>query len=145
MPWPDLYVVGVDGSEGSRRALYVAAHAAHRVQARLLVVHVIEDSPGSTAPTAPEIAFGQQAAEVEEAHHHLLEPLVAEARDLGVPVELKTLHGDPAATIAELAAVRDATQIFIGREPHSRLHDLLFGNTLLSLAKKTTVPVTLVP
>ena len=31
------------------------------------------------------------------------------------------------------------------REIHSRVHDLLFGNTLLSLAKRTTVPVTLVP
>ena len=46
---------------------------------------------------------------------------------------------------AVVAAVREAAQIFIGREPHSRMHDLLFGNTLLSLAKKTTVPVTLVP
>jgi nucleotide-binding universal stress UspA family protein len=141
---PDLYVVGVDGSEGSRRALYVAAQAAHRVHARLLVVHVIEDSPGA-APTAPEIAFGQQAAEIGEAHHHLLEPLVAEARDLGVPVELKTLHGNPAATLAELAAIREASQIFIGRKPHSRLHDLFLGNMLLDLAKETTVPVTLVP
>ena len=142
----ELYVVGVDGSEGSRRALYVAAQAAHRLRARLLVVHVIEDSPGADlAPTAPEIAIGQQAAEVEAAHHHLLEPLVAEARDLGVPVELKTLHGDPASTLAELAAVREGAHIFIGREPHSRMLDLLFGNTLLTLAKKTTVPVTLVP
>ena len=141
-----LFLVGVDGSEGSRRALYVAAQAAHRLRARLLVVHVIEESPGADlAPTAPEIAIGQQASEVEVAHHHLLEPLVAEARDLGVPIELKTLHGDPASTLAELAAVREAVQIFIGREPHSRMHDLLFGNTLLTLAKKTTVPVTLVP
>ena len=142
----ELYVVGFDGSEGSRRALYVAAQAAHRLRARLLVVHVIEDSPGADlAPTAPEIAIGQQAAEVEAAHHHLLEPLVAEARDLGVPVELKTLHGDPAAMLAELAAFRAASQIFIGRTDHSRLHERLFGSTLTQLARKTTVPVTLVP
>ena len=75
----------------------------------------------------------------------MLEPLVAEARDLGVPVELKTLHGNPATTLAELAAIREASQIFIGRKPHSRLHDLFLGNMLLDLAKKTTVPVTLVP
>ena len=41
--------------------------------------------------------------------------------------------------------VREAAQIFIGRKPHRRVHDLLFGNTLMSLAKKTTVPLTLVP
>lgn len=142
----DLFIVGVDGSDGSRRALYVAARNASQLGARLLVTHVIEESPGADlAPTAPELAFGQQAQEVDEAHAHMLEPLVAEVRDLGVPVELKTLHGDPATTLAELAAVREAAQIFIGRGDHSRLHDLLFGNTLLSLARKTTVPVTLVP
>jgi nucleotide-binding universal stress UspA family protein len=142
----DLFIVGVDGSDGSRRALYVAAQTASRLGARLLVTHVIEESPGADlSPTAPELAFGQQAQELDEAHAHMLEPLVAQARDLGVPVELKTLHGDPATTLAELAAVREAAQIFIGREDHSRLHDLLFGNTLLSLARKTTVPVTLVP
>jgi nucleotide-binding universal stress UspA family protein len=142
----DLFIVGVDGSEGSRRALYAAAPAAHRGAARLLVTPVIEASPGADlAPVAPEIAFGQQEHEVDEAHARMLEPLVAEARDLGVPVELKILHGDPAATLAELAQVREADQIFIGRKPHGRVHDLLFGNTLMSLAKKTKVPLTLVP
>jgi nucleotide-binding universal stress UspA family protein len=75
----------------------------------------------------------------------MLGHLVAEARDLGVPVEVKTLHGDPAATLAELALVREANQIFIGRKQHSRVHDLLFGRTLLGLARRTTVPLTLVP
>jgi nucleotide-binding universal stress UspA family protein len=142
----ELFVVGVDGSDGSRRALYVAAQAAQRSGARLLVAHVIADSPGADlVPVAPEVAFGRQEQEVEETHAHLLEPLLAEARDLGVPIEVKTLHGDPAATLAELAQVREASQIFIGREHHSRVHDLVFGNTLLNLARRTTVPLTLVP
>ena len=142
----DLYIVGVDGSEGSRHALYFAGRMAQQVGAGLLVVHVLPDAPGGDlAPSAPEIAFGQQEQEVETAHAHMLEPLVAEARDLGLYVELKALHGDPATVLAELAAVREARQIFIGRKPHSRIHELLLGSTLLSLAKKTTVPVTLVP
>ena len=122
----DLFIVGVDGSEGSRRALYFAGRMAQQVGAGLLVVHVLPDAPGGDlAPTAPELAFGQQEQEVETAHAHM--------------------HGDPATVLAELAAVREAVQIFIGRKPHSRIHDLLLGNTLLSLAKKTTVPVTVVP
>jgi nucleotide-binding universal stress UspA family protein len=142
----DLYVVGVDGSEAGRRALFAAAHAAKRANGRLLLAHVIADTPGSDlAPVAPELVFGQQERELEAAHAHLLEPLAAEARDLGVPVELKTLHGDPATMLAELAADRDASQIFIGRNERSRLHDRLFGSTLQELARRTTVPVTLVP
>lgn len=37
--------------------------------------------------------------EVDEAPAHMLEPMVAEAGDLGVPAELKTLHGNPATTL----------------------------------------------
>ena len=142
----ELFLVGVDGSDGSRRALHFAAEAAQRSGASLLAVHVLPDTPGGdTVPTAPEITFGQQEHEVEETHAHMLEALVAEVRDLGVYVELKALHGDPATVLAELAAVREARQIFIGRTDHSRLHERLFGSTLTQLARKTTVPVTLVP
>ena len=51
-------------------------------------------------------------------------------------VEIKALHGDPATVLAELATVREASQIFIGRNGHSRVRELLFGSTLLSLAKR---------
>ena len=142
----DLYVVGVDGSEASRRALFAAARAAKRANGRLLLAHVIIETPGTDLfPVAPELVFGQQEHELEAAHAHLLEPLATEARDLGVPVELKTLHGDPATMLADLAAFREATQIFIGRTEHTRLHDRLFGSTLQELARRATVPVTLVP
>jgi nucleotide-binding universal stress UspA family protein len=142
----ELFLVGVDGSEASRRALYFAARAAHRLGAGLLVAHVVPDAPGGDlAPQAPELRFGQQEAEVDQAHLHMLEPLVAEARDLGVYVELKVLHGDPATALAELADVREARQIFIGRTGHSRVRELLFGGVLASLTHKATVPITLVP
>ena len=142
----DLYLVAVDGSEGSRRALYFAAAAAHQHGARLLVTHVIQASPGTDlSPQAPELQFGQREAEIEHATSHMLEPLVTDARELGVQVECKALHGDPATVLAELADVREAKQIFIGRHGHSRVHELLFGSVLLKLAHKAKVPVTLVP
>jgi len=45
-------LVAVDGSEGSRRALYFAAAAAHQHGARLLVTHVIQASPGKQGDAA---------------------------------------------------------------------------------------------
>ena len=142
----DLYLVGVDGSEGSRRALFFAAAAAHQHSARLLVAHVIQASPGTDlSPQAPELQFGHQEAEIEHTTSQMLEPLVTDARELGIYVECKALHGDPATVLAELAEMREAKQIFIGRHGHSRVHELLFGSVLLSLAHKAKVPVTLVP
>ena len=142
----EIFVVGVDGSDGSRRALHAAARAAERLGARLLVAHVVAEVPGvDRSPLAPETAFGQQEHEVEEAHAHMLEAMVGEIGDLGVRVELATLHGDPATELADLAAGRDAAQIFIGCDQHSRLHERLFGSTVTELARKTTVPLTLIP
>jgi nucleotide-binding universal stress UspA family protein len=142
----DLYLVGVDGSEGSRRALFFAAAAAHQAGAHLLVAHVIQASPGADlSPQAPELQFGHEEAEIEHTTSQMLEPLVTDARELGIYVECKALHGDPAAVLAELADMREAKQIFIGRHGHSRVHELLFGSVLLKLAHKAKVPVTLVP
>ena len=76
----------------------------------------------------------------------MLEPLVAEARDSASRSSCKTLHGDPASDPgrARRTSARPS-QIFIGRDRHRRVHELLFGSTLLELAQKATVPVTLVP
>lgn len=143
----DLYLVGVDGSDGSRRAVQFAAECAQRSGARLLVAHVITNLPGSAlVPQAPELKVGLQEADLEQATARMLEPLAAEARGLGChTVEVQALHGHPASTLAELAADREARQIFIGRHGHSRVHEVLFGSVLLSLAHKAAVPVTLVP
>ena len=91
----ELYLVGVDGSDCSRRALHAAARAAKRAGGRLLLAHVIAESPGGDlAPIAPELVFGQQEQELETAHAHLLEPLAAEALDLGdyPPTEVTSLR-----------------------------------------------------
>lgn len=143
----DLYLVGVDGSDGGRRAVHFAAECAQRSGARLLVAHVITTLPGSAlVPQAPELKVGLQEADLELATARMLEPLAAEARGLGChAVEVQALHGHPASILAELAAERQARQIFIGRHGHSRVHEILFGSVLLSLAHKATVPVTLVP
>ena len=143
----ELYLVGVDGSDGSRRAVHFAAESAQRTGARLLIAHVIDSSPGSAlVPQAPELKVGLQEADLELATARMLDPMAAEARGLGChAVEVEALHGHPASALAELAAERQARQIFIGRHGHSRVHEILFGSVLLSLAHKSGVPVTLVP
>ena len=65
----------------------------------------------------------------------MLQPLVAEARELGVQVELKSLHGEPATALAELADASEARANLHRPRRHSRVHDLLFGSVLLRLAK----------
>lgn len=143
----DLYLVGVDGSESSRRAAHLAAEMARHSGARLLLAHVVQVSAGiAMAPEAPELRVGLADSEHERAAAEMLAGFATDARGLGCRVvETEILHGDPATALAELAAERAARQIFVGRHGHSRVHEILFGSVLLSLGHKAAVPVTLVP
>jgi nucleotide-binding universal stress UspA family protein len=143
---PDLYLIGVDGSEGGHRAFLHAARAARRDGARLLVVHVIDWSPYTVMPPQ-DLADQHQRhdRQIAEATRNILDPLAAEARTAGVEVEILARHGHAAATLLGLADERAAAQVFIGRHGHSRVHEVLFGSVPLTLVHKAAVPVTVVP
>jgi nucleotide-binding universal stress UspA family protein len=142
----DLYLVGVDGSEGGHRAFAHALRAARRDGARLLVAHVIDWSPYTVMP--PQDLADQHRRHDEQLAHAtgtVLEPLAVEARAAGVEVEILARHGHAAATLAGVADERGAVQIFVGRHGHSRVHEVLFGSVPLALVHKAAVPVTVVP
>ena len=142
----ELYLVGVDGSDGGKHAFAHALRAAGRDGARLLVAHVIDWSPYTVLP--PQDLADQHRRhdqQIAEATSRFLEPLAAEARAAGVEVETLARHGHPAATLTTVAAERGAAQIFVGRHGHSRVHEVLFGSVPLALVHKAAVPVTVVP
>lgn len=142
----DLYVVGVDGSEGSRRALGFAAERAKLSGASLLLVHVIDWSPYAVLPPQ-DLAerHKQREAELANARTGILEPLLEEARARGVTAEALAQHGHAADTLATLAKERHAQQIFVGRRGTSKVQALLFGSVSGSLVQVAGVPVTVVP
>jgi nucleotide-binding universal stress UspA family protein len=143
---PDLYLVGVDGSEGSRRALRFAAERARLAGAELLLVHVIDWSPYAVLPPQ-DLAdrHHQREEEVANATRGILEPLLAEAGSLQVEAEALARHGHAGATLAEIADERGAKQIFVGRRGVSKVKALLFGSVSVGLVQVSTVPVTVVP
>lgn len=142
----DLYLVGVDGSEGSRRALRFAAERARLSGASLLLVHVIDWSPYAVLPPE-ELAerHKQREAEIQKAETEILGPLLEQARSLGVAAEAMARHGHAAATLAEIAKERGAQQLFVGRRGVSKVQALLFGSVTMSLVQVAEVPVTVVP
>ena len=143
---PDLYLVGVDGSEGGHRAFRHAAKVARRDGAVLLVVHVIDWSPYTVMP--PQDLAEQHRRhdqQLAQATADILEPLAGEARAMGVTVEILARHGHATAVLTGLVAERGATLIVVGRHGHSRVHEVLFGSVPLALVHKADVPVTVVP
>jgi len=141
----DIMLVGVDGSESSRRAADFAALRAKASGARLVVAYVIEWSPYTfNTPEENEQRHKRREEEISRAEAHLA-PLLSELRAAGVEVEGVVRHGHAADTLSALAREHGAAQIFIGRQGVSRIAAMLFGSVAGSLVQISPVPVTVVP
>jgi nucleotide-binding universal stress UspA family protein len=141
----DTMLVGVDGSESSRRAADFAARRAKAGGARLVVAYVIEWSPYSfNTPEENEQRHKRREEEITRAEAHLA-PLLSDLRAAGLEVEGVVRHGHAADTLSALAGEYGAAQIFIGRRGVSRIAAMLFGSVAGSLVQISPVPVTVVP
>ena len=141
-----IFVVAVDGSSGSSRALSVATGLAAAAGAKLILAHIIEWSPFSFH-TADELAerHKRREEELERAEKAVLGPAVKAAEAAGVASEAVVRHGHPAESIIAIAAEAKAEHIFIGRKGQSRMGALLFGSVAGSLVQTSSVPVTVAP
>jgi len=139
-------LVGIDGSEGGRRAVDFATARAKVASARVIVAYVIEWSQYSfNTPEENEKRHKRREEEIERAQAQVLDPIVASLKSSGIVVESIVRHGHPAQVLCGLAEETGAVQIFIGRRGLSKLEVLLFGSVAGTLVQMSPVPVTVVP
>ena len=142
---PDIYLVGADGSEGSKRAIRFAADQAKKTGATLLLAHVIEWSRFEVM-LAPEVADRHvvREREIERAKDTILKP-AQELAGPDVATDTVVHHGHAAQGLADLAKEYKVSQIFIGRHGHANLGDLLHGSVVSNLSRICSVPVSVIP
>jgi nucleotide-binding universal stress UspA family protein len=140
-----VYLVGIDGSNCSERAVsYTMDRAAHN-GGKVLVVHVIEWSPYSfSTPEENEKRHQRREEELVKAHELVVDPIVERMRNAGVDAEGIVAHGHVAQTLDRLARKHDVTCLVIGRKGASRLAQL-FGSVASRLVQIVDRPVTVVP
>lgn len=143
---PNKFLVAIDGSSGSDRALHTAIGLAKESGASIVIAHVIEWSP-FTFHTAEELAERHKRREEElgRARDMLLAPCERVLAEEGFTCETVVTHGHPSETLAEIARGREVRNIFIGRKGQSKIGALLFGSVAGSLIQISPVPVTVVP
>jgi len=136
-------VVGVDGSEGSRRALRWAATEAAARNDALELVHVWE-RPQAYAPLGLG-AYPIDPEPIEEAAKDFLGRLVAEARELapGIEVRGQLVEGAPASALLE--AARTADLLVVGSRGHGGFTALLLGSVSQQVVHHAPCPVVIVP
>jgi nucleotide-binding universal stress UspA family protein len=137
-------MVAVDGSEGSNRALDVAAALARREQAGLLIVSVATPSPAAAR------------REFQRVEHTAVDPsetasqailMDAQQRAAWADVKARTIMrwGDPAEQIIEAIVDEKVDAIVVGRRGQGQLTGLLLGSVSHKLATHSPCMVTIVP
>ena len=138
-------MVGIDGSEGSLRALRWAAEEARFRSARLRAVFAWEPPTqivggmGWIAPTAAMLEeYGKRA------HERLDEALAPLGHELeGLEVERNAVHGAPAAVLLE--AAEGAAELVIGTRGRGGFVGLLLGSVSQQCSHHAPCPVVIVP
>ena len=145
-------LVGVDLSDGSRRALRFALQRARINDWRVTVAHVINWSRYSTFHTYEdnEMRPVTVKAEIAQAQREIIDVLLAEAEAEGLTdgIELTTTirHGRPSEVLAALADSSEQDIIVVGRTGgDSTLKVAIFGSTASRLVQHAQVPVVVVP
>ena len=131
-------VVGVDGSEGSRRALrwavQEAGHRAGTVQAIAAWTWDGLDLPPRAA-TRPDEEHGRAA--------ELLEREIESLGPVEVTVASEAVEGLPAEVLA--SAARDADLLVLGSHGHGRVRHSALGSVPHACVRKATCPVVILP
>lgn len=142
----ECFLVGVDDSDCSHRALEFATRRAGAMNARLVLVYVIEWSPYSfNTPEENEQRHKRREEEISLARTSVLEPALSEVKDAGIDAEGIVRHGNVADVLNGLAIENKAVQIVVGRVGESGLKSLIFGSVTSKLVQVAAVPVTVVP
>lgn len=141
-----LYIVGIDGSEWSYRAVERAIHLAEFTEARVKLVYVLQwpqVTPISVGGVDPFV-FNREDEE-KRINDKVIKPLIAKFSDKNIPLESELIFGEPVHELSKQVKNEHANMLFLGRRGRSVFGDLVLGSVANKLAHVVGIPVVLVP
>jgi nucleotide-binding universal stress UspA family protein len=137
----ELIVVGVDGSEGSRRALRWAVTEARRSEGAVQAITAWYWDGAEGAMLAATDA-SEQAAHAERISAREIEAVIAETGS-ATPIAREVVEGYPVQILID--ASRTARMLVLGSHGHGRLHHAVLGSISDECVRKAECPVVVVP
>ena len=138
----DRIVVGVDGSEGSHRALAWAVGEARIRHGVVVAVHAWE-APIVAASPVGAIAPPPDDALLESGARATLDDALASVDPSGVAVELLTPVGAPGHVLCEHS--KGAAMLVVGSSGHGAVVGAILGSVSQHCAHHARCPVVIVP
>ena len=141
-----LYLVAVDGSQWSLRAVERAIDLASKTGAKVMLLMVKDWSylqPVLLEGTSPIIV--DQTAEENDTRAKVLVPLVEKYHNVNVEISTDLIWGDPTTVIKAQIKALHVNMLFVGRQGRSQIVDILLGSVANKLAHHVGIPIVLVP
>jgi nucleotide-binding universal stress UspA family protein len=141
-----LYIVGIDGSEYSERAVERAIHLAKKTGDRVKLIYVLTWSrvqPFMYEGIAPPMLTKEEEENLVECE--VIKPMLKKYNHLNVQVDSECIWGDPAEVIKKCVKEEHANMLFLGRRGRSPFVDALLGSVSNKLAHNIGIPIVLVP
>jgi nucleotide-binding universal stress UspA family protein len=137
-------LVGVDGSEGSDRALRWAARTAVARRASLQVIGVYADERTTVGVPMYGVVSGDTGADLRHATEQVVDEAARHVAELApdLPTSACAVPGRPAAELAERA--RGATMIVVGSRELKAIGSAVLGSVSCRVVTKSEVPVIVV-
>ena len=139
-------LVGVDGSEHSRRALEWAMHeaASHRVPLIVMSVHPGQIRPAAEVlwalPELPDKSFDPEP--LRTALQEMTDAVAKENGETPPEITMKVAQGDPAEELVR--ASKDAELIVVGSHGRGAFAQLLMGSVSSKLTHHAACPVVVI-
>jgi nucleotide-binding universal stress UspA family protein len=133
-------VVGVDGSQGSARALTWALHEARNRRAPVRVVTAWAWGGGSAGGARDAAGAVRQVRQTQEA---LVRAVLARFPGTLPQLSTELLQGDPASTLIDRS--RDGVLLVLGSQGLSGADDVIVGSVADACLRHGSCPVVVVP
>lgn len=133
-------LVGIDGSEDSRRALMFALRAANQRGCGLLIIHAVDD-----AVLAGAWGVVYDPTLLQQAGESVIADAIEAVKSAGFPAERITsdvVMGNPAGVLTRLSD--QASLVVVGRRSVRGLERLFVGSTSVGVAASSMCPVVMV-
>ncbi len=142
----DTILVGIDGSQDSRRAVEYGIARAKQSKAQLVLAYVIEWSPYTfNTPEENEQRHKRREEEIQTVHERVLEPMLKSFASEGLKITGIVRHGQVADALLQIAREQGAGLIVVGRIGEKSISSWIFGSVVSKLVQLTHIPVTIVP
>ncbi|HEY7224759.1 MAG TPA: universal stress protein [Micromonosporaceae bacterium] len=132
-------VVGVDGTDGGRRAL---GWALHEAAARGSAVQAVTAWRWDTAEPTESVENARQAAQ-RTLKDEIAAEIAAVPATAQVPVAAEVVEGRAADVLCRVA--RDADMLVLGSHGHDRVYHTVLGSTAQECVEAAECPVVVIP